>query len=73
MQEDYRNSYFDKYLLRLLLVSRKQDIDQQNLLSHELDPVPLDLFYVNGAVRHTAKSTLSNEIQMENPDHGETN
>ena len=60
-------------MLRLLLVSRKQDVDKQNILSRELDLVPLDLFDVNGAVRHTAKNNLSNEIEMENPDHGATN
>ena len=63
LQEDYRNSYFEKNLLRLLSVSRKRDVDVQNVLSRELCAVPLDLCYVNG-VRHTAKSNLSNEIEI---------
>ena len=36
----------------------------QNVLSLELYAVLLDLFYVNGAVRHIAKSNLSNEIEI---------
>ena len=35
----------------------------QNVLSRELCATPLDLFYSNGAVRHTAKSNLLNEIK----------
>ena len=37
----------------------------QNVLSHELCAVLLDLFYLYGAVRHTAKSNLLNEIEIE--------
>ena len=53
----------------------------QNILSRELCPVPLDLFYANGAMRHTAKSNLLNKIEikwyllpslMRNPDLGAT-
>ena len=50
--------------MRLLSISRKRDVDVQNVLSLELYAVLLDLFYVNGAVRHTAKSNLSNEIEI---------
>ena len=46
----------------------------QNVLSRELCAVPLDLFYSNGAVRHTAKNNRLNEILatifMGNPDLG---
>ena len=35
----------------------------QNVLSRELCVVPLDLFYLNGAMRCTAKSNLLNEIE----------
>ena len=50
--------------MRLLSISRKRDVDVQNVLSLELYAVLLDLFYVNGAVRHIAKSNLSNEIEI---------
>ena len=51
----------------------------QNVLSREFCAVPLDLFYPNCAMRCTAKSNLSNEIEikwyslpslMRNPDLG---
>ena len=58
LQEKYRNSYFQKHLSWLLPISRKRDFDVQNVLSRELCAVPLDLFYLSGAVRHTAKSNL---------------
>ena len=64
LQEEYQNSYFEKYLSRLLSVSRKRDVDMQNVLSRELCAVPLDLFYLNGALRHTAKSNLLNKIKI---------
>ena len=64
LREDYRNSYFEKHLMRLLSISRKWDVKVQNLLSLELYAVLLDLFYVNGAVRHTAKSNLSDKIEI---------
>ena len=50
--------------LLLLSVSRERDVDMQNVLSHELGAVPLALFYLNGAMRHTAKSNLLNEIEI---------
>ena len=65
----------------MLSVSRERDIDVQIVLSSELCVVPLDLFYPNGAMRHTAKSNLLNEIEikryslpflMGNPDLGAT-
>ena len=31
LQENYRNSYFEKHFLRLLSVSRKRDVDLQNV------------------------------------------
>ena len=36
----------------------------QNVLSRELCAAPLDLFYSNDAVIHTAKSILLNEIEI---------
>ena len=53
----------------------------QNVLSRDLCPVPLDLFYTNGGVRDTAESNLQSEIEikryslpslMGNPDLGPT-
>ena len=49
---------------RLLSVSSKRDVNVQNVLSRELYAVPLDLFYLNGSVRHTAKSNLLSEIEI---------
>ena len=65
----------------MLSVSREWDVDLQNVLSHELCAVPLDLFYPNCAMRYSAKSKLLNEIEiklcllpslMRNPDLGAT-
>ena len=76
------NQFFVNLFLQLLSVSREQDVDVQNVLSRELCAILLDLFYPNGAMRHTAKSNLLlNEIEikryslpslMENPDLGAT-
>ena len=49
---------------RLLSVSRERDADVQNVLSRALCVNPLDLFYLNGAMKHTAKSNLLNEIEI---------
>ena len=66
---------------RLLSVSRKRDVDVQNVLSRELCPVSLDLFYTYGAVRRTAESNLLNKDRnkkilattfLGNPDLGAT-
>ena len=65
----------------MLSVSRKWDVDEQNILSHELCALPPDLFYPNGAMRRTPKSNLLNEIEIKwyslpsllrNPDLGAT-
>ena len=64
LQEEHRNSYFEKHLSVLLTVNRKRNVDVQSVLSRELYAVPLDLFYLNGAVRHTAKINLLNEIDI---------
>ena len=75
------NQFFVNLFSQLLSVSREQDVDVQNVLSRELCAILLDLFYPNGAMRHTAKSNLLNEIEikryslpslMENPDLGAT-
>ena len=49
---------------RLLSLSREQDVYVQNLLSRNLCAIPLDLFYLNGAIEGTAKSNLLNEIEI---------
>ena len=49
---------------RLLSVSKERDVDVQNVLSGGLCANPLDLFYPNGAMKHTAKSNLLNEIEI---------
>ena len=38
------------------------DVGVQNVLSRGFCAVPLDLFYLNGDMRHTAKSNQLNEI-----------
>ena len=59
--QNYRKSYFEKNLLRLLSASTKRDADVQKPLSCKLCAVPLDLFYVNGAAKHTAKSKVKRD------------
>ena len=59
--------------LWLLSISRERDVDVQNILSRELCAFCnlctfylvnfVDLFYPDGAMRHTAKSNLLNEIE----------
>ena len=49
---------------RLLSLSREQDVDVQNLLSRNLWAIQLDLLYLNGAIKDTAKSNLLNEIEI---------
>ena len=49
---------------RLLSLSREQDVDVQNLLPRNLWAIQLDLLYLNGAIKDTAKSNLLNEIEI---------
>ena len=51
---------------RFLSVSRELEVKNwcKNVLSCELSAVPLNLCYLNGAMRHTVKSNLLNEIEI---------
>ena len=51
-------------LSRLLSGNRERGVYVQNILSRELCTVPLDLFFPNGAMRHTAKSNILNDIEI---------
>ena len=66
---------YDKDLFqRFLVVSRSRENYLQDVLSHELSPVPLSIVHVNGSMRKTAKSNLLKELMIINipvhlPDH----
>ena len=49
---------------RLLSLSREHEVYVQNLLFRNLCAIPLDLFYLNGAIKGAAKSNLLNEIEI---------
>ena len=50
---------------RLLVASRKRDLDLKNVLSYELNPVPLSTSTLSGNMRKTAKSKLLEELEID--------
>ena len=50
---------------RLLVASRKRDLDLKNVLSYELSPVSLSISTLSGNMRKTAKSKLLAELEID--------
>ena len=50
---------------RLLVASRKKDLDLKNVLSYELSPVPLSISTLSENMRKTAKSKLLAELEID--------
>ena len=50
---------------RLLVASRKRDLDLKNVLSYELSPVPLSISTLSGNICKTAKSKLLAELEID--------
>ena len=50
---------------RLLVASRKRDLDLKNVLSYELSPAPLSISTLSGNMRKTAKSKLLAKLEID--------
>ena len=50
---------------RLLVASRKRDLDLKNVLSYELSPVPLSISTLSGNMCKTAKSKLLAKLEID--------
>ena len=48
---------------RLLAVSKQRDVNLEQVLSHELAPVPPSLFNDEGTMRKTTKADLANKLE----------
>ena len=48
---------------RLLAVSKQRDLNLEQVLSHELAPVPHSLFNDDGTMRKTTKADLANTLE----------
>jgi len=55
--------YQQNVFSRLLSVSGSRNIDLKTILSYELAPVPLSLFYLSGEMRKTNKSDLLHKLE----------